>query len=95
MIEERFTNSKRFIFCRSEFTGNMQIVDTLNRFESVDLSDELSEVLSQILWEHTQFINEKEKGLFDLNNLRDFIKENSDLDVELLVTLINRSCKND
>lgn len=95
MTEKRFIDSRRFIFCRSEFTGNMQIVDTLDYFESVDISDELAEVLSQILWEHIQFVDEKKKGLFELNNLRDFVKENSDLDVELLVALINRSCKND
>ena len=87
--DKRFTDSNRFMFCRSKFTGNMQIVDTLNLFESVDLSDELAEVLSQILYEHIQFVDEKKKGLFELNNLRDFVKENSDLDVELLVALIN------
>lgn len=89
-MDKRFTDSERFIFCRNKFTGNMQIVDNLNHFEPVDLSDELAKILSQILWEHTQLVNEKKKGLFDLNNLRDFAKKNNDLDKEILIALINK-----
>lgn len=90
MTEKRFTDSERFIFCKSNITGNMQLVDTLNRFEPVDLSDELAGILSQILWEHIQLVNEKKKGLFELNNLRDFVKKNNDLDKEILIALINK-----
>lgn len=88
MTEKRFTDSKRFIFCRNEYTDNMQMVDTLEHFSPVTLTDELAEVLSQILWEHTQFVNEKEKKIFDLNILKDFIKENNDLDNDILIALI-------
>ena len=86
---KRFSNSERFIFCRDK-TGNMQLVDTLEYFSPIDFPDKLAELLSQILWEHHQFVNEKNKGLFELNNLKDFIKENSDLDNEILVALINK-----
>ena len=89
-MDNRFTNSDRFVFCRNKYTGNMQITDLLEHFEPVELSDELAEVLSQILWEHTQLVNEKKKGLFDLNNLRDFVKKNNDLDKEIIIALINK-----
>lgn len=91
MIEKRFANSERFIFCRNEYTDNMQMVDKLEHFTPVTLSNELAEVLSQILWEHCQFVDEKEKGLFVLNNLRDFVKENSDLDNDVLIALIREN----
>jgi len=89
-MDNRFTNSDRFVFCRNKYTGTMEIRDLLEHFEPVELSDELAEVLSQILWEHTQLVNEKKKGLFDLNNLRDFAKKNNDLDKEILIALINK-----
>ena len=63
MTTKRFTNSERFVFCRNEH-DYMQMVDRLEHFAPVTLTDELAEVLSQILWEHYQFVNEKEKGLF-------------------------------
>ena len=91
MTAKRFANSERFVFCRNEHTGNMQIVDKLEHFAPVILSDELAGVLSQILWEHYQFVNEKEKGLFVLNNLRDFVNENSDLDKDILIALIKEN----
>lgn len=87
---KRFNNSERFVFCRNRYTDNMQMVDRLEHFTPVTLSDELAEVLSQILWEHSQFVDEKNKGLFELNNLKDFIKENSELDNEILVALIKQ-----
>lgn len=90
MTEKRYSNSERFVFCRNNYTGNMQMVDRLEHFASVTLSDELAELLSQILYEHIQFVNEKNKGLFELNNLKDFIKENSDLDNEILIALIKQ-----
>ena len=68
----------------------MQLVDTLEHFAPVTLNDELAELLSQILWEHIQFVNEKKKGLFELNNLKDFVKENNDLDNDILIALINK-----
>ena len=80
MTAKRFANSERFVFCRNEYINKMQMVDTLEHFTPVTLSDELAGLLSQILWEHYQFVNEKEKGLFVLNNLRDFVNENNDLD---------------
>lgn len=89
-MDNRFTNSDRFVFCRNKYTGNMEIKDLLEHFEPVELSDELAKVLSQIVWEHTQLINEKKKGLFDLNNLRDFVKKNNDLDKEIIIALINK-----
>ena len=91
MTEKRFANSERFVFCRNKYTNNMQMVDTLEHFTPVTLSDELAKVLSQILWEHIQFVNEKKKGLFELNNLKDFIKENSDLDKDVLIALIKEN----
>lgn len=91
MIEKRFANSERFVFCRNEYSDNMQMVDELEHFTPVTLSDELAELLSQILWEHYQFVNEKEKGLFVLNNLRDFANENSDLDKDVLIALIKEN----
>lgn len=90
MIEKRFSDSERFIFCRNKYTGNMELKDIFEHFAPVELSDELAEVLSQILWEHVQFVNEKKKGLFDLNNLRDFVRKNNDLDKEILIALINK-----
>ena len=80
MTTKRFANSERFVFCRNEH-DYMQMVDRLEHFAPVTLTDELAEVLSKILWEHYQFVNEKEKGLFVLNNLRDFVNENSDLGI--------------
>lgn len=91
MTAKRFANSERFVFCRNEFTNYMQMVDKLEHFTPVTLSNELAEVLSQILWEHCQFVNEKEKGLFVLNNLRDFVNENSDLDKDVLIALIKEN----
>lgn len=91
MTEKRFTNSERFVFCRNEYTDNMEMVDKLEEFMPVNLSDELAIVLSQILWEHTQFVDEKNKGLFILNNLRDFVKQNSDLDKDVLIALIKEN----
>ena len=91
MTAKRFANSERFVFCRNKYTDNMQMVDELEYFTPVTLSDELAKVLSQILWEHYQFVNEKEKGLFVLNNLRDFVNENSDLDKDVLITLIKEN----
>lgn len=91
MTAKQFANSERFIFCRNEFTDNMQMVDRLEHFAPVILTDELAKVLSQILWEHYQFVNEKEKGLFVLNNLRDFVNENSDLDKDVLIALIREN----
>lgn len=87
MTTKRFANSERFVFCRNEH-DYMQMVDRLEHFAPVTLTDELAEVLSKILWEHYQFVNEKEKGLFVLNNLRDFVNENSDLDKDVLIALI-------
>lgn len=95
MIEKRFSDSERFIFYRNEYTGNMELRDIFEHFTPVELSDELAEVLSQILWEHVQFVNEKKKGLFDLNNLRDFVKKNNDLDKEILIALINKGVANE
>ena len=69
----------------------MQMVDKLEHFAPVTLSDELAKLLSQILWEHYQFVNEKEKGLFVLNNLRDFVNENSNLDKDVLIALIKEN----
>lgn len=91
MTAKRFADSERFVFCRDEYTGNMQMVDKLEHFTPVTLSNELGEVLSRILWEHYQFVNEKEKGLFVLNNLRDFVNENSDLDKDVLIALIKEN----
>ena len=90
MTTKRFANSERFVFCRNEH-DYMQMVDRLEHFAPVTLTDELAEVLSQILWEHYQFVNEKEKGLFVLNNLRDFVNENSDLDKDVLIALIKEN----
>ena len=94
-MDNRFTNSDRFVFCRNKYTGNMEIKDLLEHFEPVELSDELAEVLSQIVWEHTQLVNEKKKGLFELNNLRDFVKKNNDLDKEIIIALINKGVANE
>ena len=90
MSEKRFANSERFVFCRNKYTDNMEMVDILEYFQPLTLSDELADVLSRILWEHIQFVNEKNKGLFELNNLRDFVKENNDLDNDILIALINK-----
>lgn len=90
MTEKRFSDSERFIFCRNTYTDVMQMVDTLEHFAPVTMNDELAELLSQILWEHIQFVNEKKKGLIKLNNLRDFVKENDDLDNDILIALINK-----
>lgn len=89
MTKKRFANSERFVFCK--YNDNIQMVDKLKHFTPITLSDELAEVLSQILWEHYQFVNEKEKGLFVLNNLRDFVNENSDLDKDVLIALIKEN----
>lgn len=91
MTAKRFANSERFVFCKNKYTDNMQMVDKLEHFTPVTLSDELAEVLSQILWEHYQFVDEKNKGLFVLNNLRDFVNENSDLDKDVLIALIKEN----
>lgn len=91
MTEKRFANSERFIFCRNKYTDDMQMVDTLEHFSPVTLSDELADLLSQILWEHIQFVNEKNNGVFELNNLRDFVKENNDLDNDILIALMNNT----
>lgn len=90
MSEKRFANSERFVFCRNKYTDNMEMVDILEYFQPLTLSDELADLLSRILWEHIQFVNEKNKGLFELNNLRDFVKENNDLDNDILIALINK-----
>lgn len=87
MTDERFEDSKRFIFKR-KIDGYMYLVDCKKEYSSVKLTDRLAEILSKILWEHTQLIDEKEKGLFKLNNLRDFVKENSDLGNDVLFELI-------
>ena len=89
MTGKRFTDSERFIFSRG-IDGKMYLSDLNEEFLSVELTDKLAEELSKILWEHTQFVNEKEKGLFELNNLVDFIKENNDLDKDILIALINK-----
>ena len=89
MIDEsdRYTNSWRFIFKRGD-DGSMYIEDTLGHFNPVQLSERLADTLSMILWEHTQLVNEKEKKLFDLNNLVDFINKNADMDKDILIMLL-------
>lgn len=87
-MNERYTDSFRFIFVRNNYTNKMELVDKLEHFSPVSLQDELAEVLSQILYEHGQFTREKEEGLFELNNLRDFVKENNDLDNEIIINLL-------
>lgn len=87
MTKERFINSERFIFSRGA-DENMYLVDTLKHFLPVKLTDELADILSEILWEHYQFVKEKENGLFKLNNLSDFIRDNSDLDNDILITIL-------
>ena len=88
MEEERFTNSERFVFCRNNYTGKMELKDCSNHFSPVELTDELAKVLSKILYEHYSLVKEKESDLFELNNLVDFVKENSDLDKDVLIALI-------
>lgn len=88
MAKEKFTDSKRFVFKRKT-DGRMYLEDMEGHFEDVELSDRLAEYLSSILWEHMQMIDEKEKGLFELNNLVDFVKSNKDLGDDILITLIN------
>ena len=90
MSEKRFANSERFVFCRNKYTDNMEMVDILEYFQPLTLSDELADLLSRILWEHIQFVNEKNNGVFELNKLRDFVKENNDLDNDILIALINK-----
>lgn len=95
MNDERFTDSERFIFKR-EMDGNMYLEDLEGHFEDVKLSDGLAEYLSSVLFEHMQMVNEKEKGIFELNNMADFIRSNNDLNVDVLIALINkRSWVND
>ena len=88
MTKNRFSNSERFIFC--DKPEGAQMIDTLEHFSPVTLNKELAKLLSQILWEHIQFVHEKEEGIFELNNLKDFVKENADLDKDILIALINK-----
>lgn len=88
MAKEKFTDSKRFVF-RRETDGRMYLEDMEGYFEDVELSDRLAEYLSSILWEHIQMIDEKENGLFELNNLANFVKSNKDLGDDILIALIN------
>jgi hypothetical protein len=90
MTEDRFVDSSRFVFSRGA-DESMYMVDHKKEFLPVQLTDELAALLSEILWEHYQFVNEKEKGLFVLNNLRDFVRANSDLDNDILIALIKEN----
>lgn len=90
MTEERFADSARFVFRRGA-DENMYMMDDKKEFLPVQLTDELAALLSQILWEHYQFVNEKKEGLFVLNNLRDFVRANSDLDNDVLIALIKEN----
>lgn len=87
-MKERFTDSERFIFCRNILTGDMELKDINDEFDPVPLTSKLADILSKILWEHSQFIKEKEKGLFHLNNLKDFVNGNKDLDKDIIIALL-------
>lgn len=87
-MKEKFTDSERFIFCKNKYTNNMQMEDIKDEFNPLTLNPRLADILSRILWEHTQFVREKEKGLFHLNNLKDFINSNRDLDKDIIITLL-------
>lgn len=88
MTESRFGDSERFVFLKQ--TDGCYMYDKLEQFSPVRLTERLCEIVSMIMYEPSQFVREKEKWLFELNNLTDFIRENDDIDKDILCVLIDK-----
>ena len=82
--------SERFIL-QQKTDGKMYLVDTSNQFSPVFMPDELAEIIATILWEHYNYKKHESQGMLKLLLLTKFVKENEDLDKDLLIALINNS----
>lgn len=80
--------SERFIL-QKQIDGRMHLVDTLGQFESIPMPDELSKIIGNILWEHYNYKKHEAQGMLKLMLFVKFIKENNDLDKDLLIAIIN------
>lgn len=92
MIEQlRPDDPDRFIFYDdpTEITATMK--DRLGRFPPVKMEKRQAEILAKMLFEYSTLLAEKGNRFAKVNAFIEIVKQNEDMDKDLLIACINAS----
>lgn len=79
----------RWMFEKQVYTDKATMQDTQGEFPIVELPSDMAELLSQQLGMLQGYQNDDRKHLLLVNLLLEFIKENKDVDKDVMIALIN------
>ena len=79
----------RWIFRQHKYDKNYDMEDTLGEFPTIELNEAMAKLLADQLGILQNYQNDDQKHLLHFNLILDFIKENTDVDKEVMVSFIN------
>ncbi len=80
----------RWCFKAHTYDEDFDMIDTRSEFPPITISRDMAEILSQQLGDLQQYQNNDREMLLIPKLLLDFVKENKDIDKDIIITLINK-----
>ena len=80
----------RWGFERQVYQDKVNMFDTQEEFPTVELPPEMAELLAKQLGMLQKYQNDDREHLLLLNCILDFVKENTDVDKDITIALINK-----
>jgi len=80
----------RWCFKKQEYCDKFDMIDTLGEFPTMELPSDVAELLAKQLNFLQQYQNRDKKNLLLPNLLLDFVRENTDVDKDIIIALIDK-----
>lgn len=80
----------RWCFKKQEYGDKFDMIDTLGEFPTMEVSSDVAELLAKQLNSLQQYQNRDKENLLLPNLLLDFVRENADIDKDIIIALIDK-----
>lgn len=80
----------RWCFKKHKYDDKFDMIDTLGKFPTMEISSDMAEILAEQLNLLQQYQNKDKENLLLPNLLLDFVRENADVDKDIIIALIDK-----
>lgn len=80
----------RWCFKKHKYDDKFDMIDVLGEFPTMEISSDMAELLSKQLNLLQQYQNKDKENLLLPNLLLDFVRENADVDKDIIIALIDK-----
>ena len=79
----------RWLFRKHQYNDNYDMEDTLKELPTIELTAPMAKLLADQLGILQNYQNDDQRHLLHFNLILDFIKENKDIDKDIMIAFIN------